>query len=458
MSPMGLPVTQQSDLPCFENSKKWLFLSICSLLTGGLLSLVLVMGRAPIVNQFINDPLFAKRVLVVHVTLTLTCWFFGYISTLYYLLPGSKMGAKRVYLALLGIALFVIGGMIPGSQPILSNYIPIIHQPLFLTGALCFIFAIGLSFFDKRLFTKFKASQSNSILDFGSVLGIKTAVVTVSFGILVLIYSILVTPKTDDLFSYYEILFWGCGHLFQLANISGMIAVWLILYKRAFGESLLSNTSAYVIFCMILLPALVSPILLMDGTSGESYYTGFTLIMRWGTWPSAAIVLFAIVKKFLTLPSERKKQVFHSAEFVGLMASSALLLLGFYLGAMINMSSTLIPAHYHATIGSVTVSYLVVTYVLLKEMGYKHHSQNVVKWIKRQPIVFATGQFIFSLGFAYAGLHGLGRKVYGGEQLVSKSEQYVGLGIMGTGGVLAIFGGALFFVVIYKMIKANTNK
>ena len=51
-------------------------------------------------------------------------------------------------------------------------------------------------------------------------------------------------------------------------------------------------------------------------------------------------------------------------------ACALLSVAGFVLGASIRGSSTLIPAHYHASIGAVTIGYMAITYRLLARHGY----------------------------------------------------------------------------------------
>ena len=50
---------------------------------------------------------------------------------------------------------------------------------------------------------------------------------------------------------------------------------------------------------------------------------------------------------------------------IGVAVSVALTLLGFLLGAAIRGSNTIVPAHYHAAVGGVTVSFMSAALVLL---------------------------------------------------------------------------------------------
>jgi hypothetical protein len=54
---------------------------------------------------------------------------------------------------------------------------------------------------------------------------------------------------------------------------------------------------------------------------------------------------------------------------------------------------------------------------------------------------------VFAAGFALAGAHGMGRKVYGEEQAARGTAETLGLALMGGGGMIAIAGGVLFLAI-----------
>ena len=69
-------------------------------------------------------------------------------------------------------------------------------------------------------------------------------------------------------------------------------------------------------------------------------------------------------------------------------------------------------------------------------------------------MLFGGGQAIFGLGFALAGAYGLGRKQYGAEQHVRSLGEYLGLSIMGLGGLVAVAGGIFFLAVMLRRLGA----
>ena len=58
------------------------------------------------------------------------------------------------------------------------------------------------------------------------------------------------------------------------------------------------------------------------------------------------------------------------------------------------------------------------------------------------------GQGVFAIGFALAGAHGMGRKLYGAEQNARSVWQQLGLAVMGFGGLVAIIAGLLFLAIV----------
>jgi hypothetical protein len=64
------------------DARRWITLAIGSLVIAGLLSLAVVIGRLPGLSRLIDDPLFFKRCLVVHVDLSLLVWFYAFLAGL----------------------------------------------------------------------------------------------------------------------------------------------------------------------------------------------------------------------------------------------------------------------------------------------------------------------------------------------------------------------------------------
>src|SRR5262245_23386663 len=70
--------------------RRALALAVGSLLLAGCFSLLLIVGRMPVFSEWVSDPLFFKRCLVLHVDLALVVWFFSFAAGLFALIPGDR--------------------------------------------------------------------------------------------------------------------------------------------------------------------------------------------------------------------------------------------------------------------------------------------------------------------------------------------------------------------------------
>ena len=138
------------------------------------------------------------------------------------------------------------------------------------------------------------------------------------------------------------------------------------------------------------------------------------------------------------------RSVLRDPRALGFFASAALALLGFGLGASIDGSNTMIPAHYHASIGAVTAAFMTYTYVVMVPFGLGEPGRRT-GWLARwQPLVYGAGQMVFAVGFGIAGAHGLARKTYGVEQVADDGGRPLGLVVMGVGGLVDVAAGLAF--------------
>jgi cytochrome c oxidase subunit 1 len=137
---------------------------------------------------------------------------------------------------------------------------------------------------------------------------------------------------------------------------------------------------------------------------------------------------------------------------VGFKASVALTLLGISLGALIRSSTTLIPAHYHASLGAVTAAFMAGVFLVIeavaRDAGRLDALAKLWHSARRQIVLFGAGQSVFAIGFGIGGIYGLGRKAYAAEQHVRSTGELVGIGIMGIGGLVAVIAGLWFLTLV----------
>jgi len=133
-------------------------------------------------------------------------------------------------------------------------------------------------------------------------------------------------------------------------------------------------------------------------------------------------------------------------------------LLGFGLGAGIRGSNTMVPAHYHASIGGITAAFMTVTYLMLRAFGFSIPTPRLRRAAAWQPVLYGVGQMVFASGFALAGIYGMSRKAYGAEQASRGLGESIGLGVMGVGGLIAVAGGLLFLGVVATIWRQGSAK
>ena len=109
-----------------------------------------------------------------------------------------------------------------------------------------------------------------------------------------------------------------------------------------------------------------------------------------------------------------------------------------------------IPAHYHGCIVGVTIALMGLAYLLLPALGYAQPSVRLATW---QPYVYGGGQLLHIAGLVWSGGYGVQRKVAGSEQVLRSTGEVAGMALMGLGGLLAIAGGLLFVVVVWKAMR-----
>ena len=441
--------------PEAQNARRWVLLAVGSLLTSGVLALFLVVARTPFFSRFVTDPAFFRRCLVVHVDLSLLVWIYAFAAALSFLLPkaGKSSLASRlgVFVAAAGVVLLLAAAGAPGAQPILANYVPMIDHWSFSLGLVVFGTGVLMSVLDRRLLPSEPAPGSVLSVPAAAVPGIRTTGIALCIAALTFATTWLTAPRGLDPATLYELGNWGGGHVLQLASTAAMLCVWLILLAGVLGRSPLSRNAAAVLFGVLLLPWAVAPLLAASGMQSVAAREGFTLLMRWGIFPAASLVLIACVRAVVRGFREGTltRAELRDPRLIGFFASAGLTVLGWVLGALIRGSTTVVPAHYHASIGGVTGAFMALAYPLLEVVGVPVRASRLARRCAHwQPALFGVGQGVFAIGFALAGAHGMGRKLYGAEQNAKSLGQKLGLGVMGLGGMLAIVAGVLFLAIV----------
>lgn len=434
-------------------ARAWLAVAVGSLLVAGLFAVVLVVGRLPLLAPLFPDPSFFRRCLVVHVDLALVIWFYAFAAALASLVGGQRPGrASRAgaCLAVGAIVLLMTATVVPGGVPILSNYIPVVDSPIFAGGLLLFALATALALFDHRLFAPPDLARRGALAP-AAVPFVRAAAVAFAAALATFWVAWTATPRSLPAEVYYERLVWGGGHALQFCSVAAMIAAWLTLAgDPEGGVRILGRPAARLLAGLLAAPVLIAPVLVMSGTETPLYRRGFTLLMEGAIAPVTIVVLAAGLRAFYQ--GRRRHAQWDNAP--ALATSALLTLLGFALGFAIDGSNTMVPAHYHASLGGVTAAFMAFAYRLAdpQPSGAPLWERRLRRW---QVPVFGAGQILFAVGFALAGSHGAARKVYGAEQQIRSAGEQLGLGLMGLGGLIAAAGGIGFLAL---MVRAGSGR
>jgi hypothetical protein len=432
-------------------ARGWFLVAIGSLVLAGLLSLLLVVGRLPFIAWLFTDPLFFKRALVVHVDLAIVVWFQAGTLAFLGLAVGPRLPrgvtAAAFALAGAGVAGLLVGALMPGALPVLSNYVPVIDHPVFFGGLVCWFAGAGL-FFACALVTP--ARTDAKALTPAVVVALRASAAANVLALLTFLGAWRTTPDAVPA-AYYELLFWGGGHVLQAGNVALMVALWLHLLHRWTGRAVLAPAVVTALMAALVVPQAVMPLLALQGTTGTIYFSMATHLMRWTLFPVVLVVLGAAVVHVGRSPARPGWRDFR---FAGLAGSAVLTTLGFILGALIRGSSTLVPGHYHCAIGAVTIALMAAAYDFCTAVAPADAVPVPPRRARLQLLLFGGGQAVFGLGFALAGAYGLGRKQYGAEQHVRTLGEYLGLSVMGLGGLVAVAGGIFFLAVMLRHVAA----
>ncbi|MDP2137365.1 MAG: hypothetical protein Q8J74_05880 [Candidatus Didemnitutus sp.] len=438
-------------------ARVWFLFAVGSLVLAGLLSLMLVVGRLPFLSSVFTDPLFFKRALVVHVDLALVVWFQAGTAAFLALALGDALPRKLVGIAFAfcsaGILGLLAGAVMPGAQPILSNYVPVIDHPVFLAGLAAWFIGTGIFFIGALTAPN---SRITSLPD-DVIVALRVAAAGNVIALATFIVSWRTTLAGLPPIGFYELVAWGGGHVLQAANVALMLGLWLLLLNRWSGQSVLSPSTCRWLFSVLVVPHAALPVLALAGTSNPAYTETATQLMRWTLFPVILIVLGLGIRHYML---HRRASTLPRSDFrlIGLLGSASLAAMGLIMGAMIRGSNTLVPGHYHAAIGAVTLALMAAAYEFCAAVSPAGAAELAWKRAKAQLIIFGAGQAVFALGFAIAGVYGLGRKQYGAEQHVRTVGEYVGLGVMGTGGILAVIGGLIFLAIMLRCIGSWRNR
>lgn len=429
----------------------WLWLAVLTLLGAGIFSILLVLARTPIIGELIPFTDFFHTALVIHVNLSSLVWILSFASILWTLnsRPIFPWLARMIFVVVLvGTAIITISPFFGSANALMSNYIPILDAPLYLSGLIIFGTGIGLQviFSMSAMFKVGEAISGQAVIRFG----LNCAAIGTFIALAAFIWSYIVLPVSLDSKTYYEVLFWNGGHVLQFTYTLLMMVAWIWLSSSADISLPLSPRVALLLFGIGLLSVFMTPIAYYahDVTS-VLHRQMFTTLMRFGG--SLAIVPLTVAVLFALLQKKSSSPIQSSAR-AALLTSLLLFGVGGMMGFMIDGNNVRIPAHYHGCIVGVSLALMGLTYQLLPALGFNKLNFRLTKV---QLYTYALGQFLHILGLVWSGGYGVERKVADAAQGLDSMGRIAGMGLMGLGGLLSAIGGFMFIVIV---IRALVNK
>jgi hypothetical protein len=426
----------------------WLALGLAALAASGIFSLLLVVSRTPGVNALIRVADFFRVTLVVHVDLSVLVWFLAFAAMLWSVAGGARaigVGIAGLAIAAVGAATMAAAPFLQAAVPVMSNYVPVLDGPVFLAGLA--IFALGILVACARGMAVYRSAGATLPGDGALRLGLNASMVAAGMAAFALAASFAQVDRTLPAATYYELLFWGAGHVLQFAYTLLMLVAWIWLASSIGARIPLSPRVVALLFAVALASVYVTPYIYVAHPVASLEHAKLqTWLMRFGgavaVPPIALAVAWGVVR---TRDVSREARALRAA----LLASLALFSAGGLIGFTISGANVRIPAHYHGCIVGVTLAMMGATYLLLPRFGFGAPTSRLAVW---QPWIYGGGQFLHIVGLVISGGYGVQRKVAGAEQVLRSTPEVIGMGVMGLGGLIAIVGGLLFLAVVARCV------
>ena len=425
----------------------WIGVAVTAMAFMGVYAFTLVFARTPVIGPMLSAINFFKTALVTHVVLALVIWFLAFLVFIMHYITSEREASWMEYAAagggFLGVGLIVLTPLTGPANPVLNNYIPTLDRPLYFAGvSVFFLSALTASLLRAPIVWRADAP----LIVRGSLIGGGFALFVALICIAFSWFSLRGAFEADELTTvyYFEALYWGGGHTLQFANTLGLMAVWAILGGGGNAKPLVSDTTAKLILGLILLFIITAPvqysIYSYDDYNMREY---FRLWKGWGLSFGPLVLGLSLVAGWKKIEGAISRR--------GLFFGLLLFGIGGAIALTLDHADTKVPAHYHAAIGGVTVSFMTLGLVAMVENGWLIVSE---KWLVRQLTFYGAGQMMFVIGLFVGGRGGSARKSFGSEQSLDNALQLGGMGLMAAGGLLAITSGALFVIFMLKSFNS----
>lgn len=436
----------------------WLAVAIFAMMFMGVYALLIALARTPGIGQLFGDQNFFMTALVTHVALALMIWFIAFLLFVMYYLTSDVPSGKADFAAAaggLGGVIFIVVTPFTGpANPVLSNYVPVLDRGTYFIGLALFMVSamIATALRARPVIAATIDGKPAPLIVRGSLVLAGLSLISASICFIIAWAGLNADPEmaTADPQLYFELLFWGGGHTLQFTHTLALMAVWTILTWRTAAKELVDDRVAAGLLIMTGLFILSAPLSYVV----QSYDTPelrdfFSVMKKWGLSFGPIVLGVAILAGRKEMQNDRVARR-------GLLLSLLLVAMGGAIGVTLTGSDTRVPGHYHGAIGGVTLAFMTLGLVAVSDNGWLLVKE---KWRIFQLSLYGIGQSLFVVGLFIGGLRGLPRKTFGAAQTLDDTLKYIGMSVMGIGGLLAVTSGVIFVVFMLKALnKARTVK
>ena len=418
----------------------WLVLAITFLGIGGGFAFLVAMSRTPFVSRFF-PPGYLHHALVGHVILAILFWLLSFAVVFWSLhFKGPELKLSR-WCSLAGALIVTLSVLFGAGEAVINNYVPTLDTPVFLFGLTLFFIGFSMNVL------AYLADAVRHIFSSDPATGALAASVLIAVIMIVsMVVSILMDGNSTTPIIYYERLFWIPGHIQQVMNGALLVAVWYALQGRlaAGGRkgppwrflryvTIALPLSALVLFAI---PFVSDPVAIKAKVAAEAIY-GIGL----------GIPVFIHIIHIIMGFRRGFGRSGRSVASVSLVLSMAIYVLGMAIAYGGFGNDLRIPAHYHGAVTSLTLSFMGLSYYLIKGCRGRVFAERIAR---AQPVIYGVGMLLFITGLFVSGLLGAPRKTYG-VAFTADPVVLSALTAMGIGTLMAVAGGILF--VFYSTVS-----
>lgn len=424
----------------------WWFLALLALGASTLCAVVLVVARTPFLGFGAE---FFRTALVLHVDLAVVVWFLAVAAGLWLLaIPVTccvlaRVARAGVWLAGAGVLTMLVSPFADEAVPILANYVPVLDSPAFYFGLAAFLAGVGLAGMAALASLAGQGFFRSADGDPGFWRWTVAAAI-IAFWSAIFVFLLALRGAGDDV--SLDGRLWGGGHVLQIVHTLMLMAAWLCLGREALVMVRLGRSGVIALLAIELLAVLADLLLALSfSVDSPAYRRGFTEVMRWLSWPAPVVLAGYLLLGYARLGKVRRLTPLDRC----LIGSIALFVLGCLVGASIRGETTAVPAHYHGTVGAVTLAYMVWARSGYQRLGLPLRQGWAWRW---QPLIYGSGIGLMVLGLAWAGRLGVPRKAPHVDTTVVENMHNVAMGLAGIGGLLATAGAGIFVLWILMAI------